>query len=251
VRGQPAGARLLAEETDVSKPLSAGVLCVCLLTTTPAAASFIEIGDAGDLPATANMTGGVGPLTTILGNLTAADPFDAVLDVDMFGIYISDPAAFSASTVAAVGMNVDDPQLFLFTSTGVGVLMNDDDPSGMSGAQSAIGALPLGFLAGLYFLAIGWWDNEPVSALFDLIFDATTSLPAVSDPVAGWNLDVLLRIDVPTAYEIDLTGALPSTAIPEPALMTMALVGAAALLRRQRARRRKTSLERSARSTQI
>ena len=235
----------------MTKPVVAGVVCACLLASTPAAASFIEIGDAGNLPSSANMTDGVGSLTTILGNLSAPDPFDAVMDVDMFGIYISDPTAFTASTVGAPGFYVDDPQLFLFTSAGIGVFMNDDDPSGLNGSQSALGALPFGFLAGLYFLAIGWWDNEPVSGIFDLIFDAATSLAVSPDPVASWNSNVLLRIDVPTSYEISLTGALPSTAIPEPATITLALLGAAALVARQRARRRKIALERSAGTTPV
>jgi hypothetical protein len=219
-------------------------VCSCLLASTPAAASSIwfEIDDAGNLPGSANMTDGVGALTTILGNLSAPDPFDAVLDVDMFGIYIPDPGAFAASTVAAPGFNVDDPQLFLFTSTGVGVFMNDDDPGGLNGSQSALGALPFGFFSGLYFLAIGWWDNEPLSGNGDLIFNAATFLAAVTDPVASWNSDVLLRLDVPTSYEINLNGALPSTAVPEPAepvVITIAALCVAATLGQLRARRQR------------
>jgi hypothetical protein len=232
----------------VTKPLAVGVVCVCLFGSTPAAASFIEIGDAGNLTGTANMTDGAGPLANILGNLSAPDPRDDAFDIDMFGIFISDPAAFSASTVAAPGFYVDDPQLFLFNSGGVGVFMNDDDPSGMNGSQSALGGLPFGFLSGLYFLAIGWWDNEPLSSGGDLIFDALTSLAVSSDPVADWNSNVLQILDSPTAYEINLTGALPSTAVAEPAepvFTTILALCVAALFAQLRARRQPTSLGRS------
>jgi hypothetical protein len=228
----------------VSKLVLTGVLSACLAASTPAvAAPFIEIGDAGNLPGTANTTDVVGPLTAILGNLSAPDPFDALLDVDMFRIYISDPGAFSASTVNSPGLLVDDPQLFLFNSAGIGVFMNDDDPSGLNGAQSALGPLPLGFLQGVYVLAIGWWDNEPVSAIDDLIFDPV--LGVSPDPVAGWNNDVLQRVDSPTGYQIDLTGALPATAVPEPATITMTALGLAGVLlrpRRQSTRRRPSDL---------
>jgi hypothetical protein len=229
----------------VSKPLFVGVVCVFLLASTPAAASFIEIGDAGHLTGTANMTDGAGPLTSILGNLMAPDPSDSIFDVDMFGIFISDPAIFAASTVGSPGLNVEDPQLFLFTSAGVGVFMNDDDPEGLNGSQSALGGLPFGFLSGLYYLAIGWWDNEPLSGGGDLIFDALTSLAVSPDPVADWNSNVLPIPDAPTAYEINLTGTLPSTAVAEPAepvIPTIVALCIAALFAQVRARRQPTSL---------
>jgi hypothetical protein len=109
--------------------------------------------------------------------------------------------------------------------------MNDDDPSGLNGSQSALGPLPGGFGAGMYFLAIGWFDNEPLSALGALIFDAITS----PDPVASWNNDVLQRIDSPTAYQINLAGT--AAAVPEPATLTLTAFGlGAALVRRGRRR---------------
>jgi hypothetical protein len=205
------------------------VLAGCLFASTPAAAGFIEVGDAGDLPGTALLTEGPGLLDALLGNLSSADPFEDALDIDMYGLYIADPAGFSASTVDSPGFNVSDPQLFLFTAGGIGVFMNDDDPSGLNGAQSALGALPLGFVPGLYYLAIGWFDNEPVSALGALIFDAIVS----ADPVADWDDNVLQVPDLPTAYQINLTGA--AAAVPEPAALSLAVLGlAGALMRRMR-----------------
>jgi hypothetical protein len=214
----------------VSKRVLVIVLGSCLAAGTPAAAApFLEIGDAGNLPGTA-LLADIG-LDAIVGNLSAPDPNDAVFDVDMYALQITDPAGFSASTVGSPGFNVEDPQLFLFTSAGLGVFMNDDDPSGLNGSQSALGPLPGGFGAGMYFLAIGWFDNEPLSALGALIFDAITS----PDPVASWNNDVLQRIDSPTAYQINLAGT--AAAVPEPATLTLTAFGlGAALVRRGRRR---------------
>jgi hypothetical protein len=216
----------------VSKRVLVLVLGGCLAAGAPAAATpFLEIGDAGDLPGTALLTDVNGQLDAIVGNLTAPDPNDAVFDIDMYRLQITDPVAFTASTVGSPGLNVDDPQLFLFTSAGLGVFMNDDDPSGLNGAQSALGPLPVGFGAGFYFLAIGWFNNEPLSAFGALIFDAITS----TDPVARWNNDVLQRIDSPTAYQINLTGTV--AAVPEPSTATLTALGLVAALRRRRRQR--------------
>ena len=54
---------------------------------------WVEVGDAGGLPGTANMTVGSGPLTHITGTVSTST------DADMYLIFISSPASFSATTV--------------------------------------------------------------------------------------------------------------------------------------------------------
>jgi hypothetical protein len=195
---------------------------------------WFEIGDAGNLPGTAQSTMGGGPLTDILGNLSAPDPFESAFDIDMYAISIFDPLSFSAMTVDSPGFNVSDPQLFLFGADGRGVYMNDDDESGLNGSQSL---LPAGHAfgpvsAGLYYLAIGWWDNEPqnlAGRIFEdlLVTNGPDLLAGGADPVLSWNSDVLARLDLETAYQIVLTGA--AFSIPEPStllLVGLGLVGA-------------------------
>jgi len=80
------------------------------------APTHIEIGDAGNLPGTAQDPGGVGPLTSIAGTAGGGDE-------DMYKICITNPSAFSATTGAMADF---DTQLFLFDSTGRGVYSNDD-----------------------------------------------------------------------------------------------------------------------------
>lgn len=181
-----------------------------------------EVGSAGSLPASAQVTTGLGDLTRITGNLVALS------EVDMFQIRIEDPLAFSAVTVAALGLHVPDPQLFLFDGAGRGVYMNDDADGGLSGSQSALpSGHPFGPLApGLYYLAIARFDNEPASdagMIFpDSIQTAGATGPGAADPVISWNDDVIGSIDFETLYQIDLSGARPA---PEPG--TLVILGSA------------------------
>ena len=188
--------------------------------------------DAGDLTSTAQSTTGGGALTSILGKLDVPFSFDDYLDIDLFKIFIDDVVSFSATTVENIPVNVSDPQLFLFNALGNGVFMNDDGVG--IGSQSALGPLPGGFGAGLYFLAIGWWDNEALDAANQLLFDSLTGLATAAGPLAGWNGDVLGRQDPPVDYEILLTGATP---VPEPVTLALFGAGLAAVF----ARRRSTS----------
>jgi hypothetical protein len=199
--------RVLALPFLLAIPLQAGII-------------WVESGATGNLPATAqNVSGGVGtPVDAILGTLST------LTEVDMYRIYISDPASFSAMTVDT-GFSVGDPQLFLFNAAGFGVYSNDD--GSINAPQSFLEpGLPGPQLPGTYFLAIGWWDNEPFSASGPVFVNTSgTNGPDLIgggglNPVTGWDNNVSGRPDLPTEYFIELTGV---TATPEPA--TYSLVG--------------------------
>jgi hypothetical protein len=87
-------------------------------------ASWTEIGDAGQQPATAQAVLGVGLLDTITGVIG-----NEGLDVDMYRIWVTSTAStrsFSARVEIPSGGNLLlDPQLFLFTAAGVGVYATD------------------------------------------------------------------------------------------------------------------------------
>ena len=117
-------------------------------STLHAATVWAEAGDAGDSLATRQQTAGVGVLTQISGTL----PTDS--DVDIYQITIPTPALFTAWVD---GFVTSDPDLWLFDSSGFGVVHNDI----VSGGKTSLtGAFVLA--AGNYFLAI---SNDGAEAL--------------------------------------------------------------------------------------
>ncbi len=181
------------------------------------AQTWNEIPDAGDLPATAQLTQGFGALTLITGSLLD--------DVDMYAIIIDDHANFSAINTAYTG---SDTQLFLFDSAGMGVVFNDDFTGLLAGLDGTHVVAD-----GLYYLAIGdydcdalnpggldiWHDGSPYSGQY------APDGPGAPGPVASWNYGVGSG-----DYEITLTGA--TFAVPAPG--ALALLGLAGLVSRRR-----------------
>jgi hypothetical protein len=214
--------------------LLALAVCSVLPASVLADTIWVEqvLGDHS-LLGTAEITSSLDALVAIQGNLFV-DGFNDSLQVDLYRIYIYDPVSFSARTVDAPGFNVNDPQLFLFDAAGNGVYMNDDDESGLSGSQSMLEAGdPLSPVsAGFYYLAIGWWDNEPLDALGQTIFNQFgfgTNGPSGAGPLDGWNGDVLQRPDLEAAYVIELTGV-GFESVPEPGSLLLLGSGVAWLV---------------------
>jgi hypothetical protein len=109
---------------------------------------YDEVGDAGDLPESAQATPS-GALTGIRGALSAGG-------VDMYAIYIANPFAFAASTRCNA---LFDTQLFLFDANGNPVSFNDDAPEGGSTSRLDGSCIPG---SGLYYLAISAYDRDAV-----------------------------------------------------------------------------------------
>jgi hypothetical protein len=150
---------------------------------------FYGGGDAGDLPATAQLvtlpdqTPCQSPVTRIRGDNGASD-------VDMYVICITDPANFVASTV---GTTTWDTQLWLFRCDGTGVVHNDD-AVGTTVLQSRIdnstNCIQQG---GIYLLAISRWNRDAVDSQGQRLWNDSPfrSLrcpdgPGAANPVAGW-----------------------------------------------------------------
>jgi hypothetical protein len=146
-------------------------------------------GDAGDLPATAQIvtlpdaTPCETPVTRVRGDLDASD-------ADMYVICITDPASFSATTVGSAGF---DTQLWLFRCDGTGVVHNDD-AVGTTVTQSRIdnstNCIQQG---GIYLLAISRYNLDPVDASGQLIWNDSPFRavrcpdgPGRANPIAGW-----------------------------------------------------------------
>ena len=208
-----------------------GIIVVALAVGPTFADTHTEVGDAGDLPATAQATG-------IPGN--SLDWIDGAIgslgDADMFAIWIGDLSAFGASTDNAV-TGAFDTQLFLFDSGGLGVAFNDD------GGSSLTSVFPVGSVAGpagLYYIAVSRWDNDPSSAggeIFpNVILSTDVEGPTVSggvSPITSWGVG-----NATGGYRIDLTNAQAAegVVIPLPAAVWagLALLGGISLKRMRR-----------------
>lgn len=200
------------------------VLAMVFIITAIAGQSFAytwtEAGDAGDMPGTAQTVSGLGDLTSITGYLDAD-----YYDVDMYQIYINGLSSFSATTV---GGSIVDTALFLFDSTGMGVLANDDTTD--DNYQSTIPSTALS--AGIYYLAISAYAYNPVSIgglIFPLeppwidVFGPTG--PGGASPISGWVYDSYDYGE----YTITLTGVSSVSSVPEPSTILLFGAGMAGL----------------------
>lgn len=132
-----------------------------IVSVAPAATAitFNEVGDASDTVALAQFAGSLPGLTRIAGGIGSST------DADMFIVSLATGGLFSATTLGTPG-SLSDTQLFLFDSSGHGILANDD-----SGGTLRSTLPPTSLAAGSYLLAISAFDRDPRSG-GNLIFQS-------------------------------------------------------------------------------
>jgi len=198
----PAGYPLGDATINISASDSLGHTGSAAVTLSVAACvpTYVESGDAGDLPATAAVASGSGPLQRIRGTLSASD-------VDMYRITICDGNSFSATTFGGTTL---DTQLFLFDTAGLGIAFNDDVPDGLPGDATLQSTINGFFNNGDYYLAVTLYDRDPQDASAqDLWLDTPFNTVRAPDgagafnPVAGWTGTFAGT----GAYAVNLTGA--------------------------------------------
>jgi hypothetical protein len=187
--------------------------------------TYAEVFDAGQSISGGSYqvpTGGGGnPLTQISGSILNTS------DADIFQIAIASPAAFSATTVNALTTgNGIDTVLWLFNSSGVGVIANDDAPGNT--LQSTLSAF-IGS-GGVFYLAISLSGNEPVNFANQLMFASNGGDPtAVRGPAggvpgsqSGFDPSGVGFGAFTGNYQIDLLGA---SVVPEPSVVATFILG--------------------------
>lgn len=172
------------------------VFVLSIVTTASFAQTWSEVGDAGDLPGTAQATVGVGALTTITGSLWADT------DVDVYCIRITDEAAFKARLQCVAWSG---PSPFLFDASGVGVATTDE----CSGGDKLISST---FVTtnGVYYLAIAPMPITAVAGADDiwvpvLSTERAPDGPGAANPVTSWGGAPVVQPINP--YTVYLTGA--------------------------------------------
>jgi hypothetical protein len=178
--------------------------------------------DAGDLPTTAQVIAGRGPLTEILSTTVTADR------ADLFKIRICDVANFSL-TFLNPDPNVPLPilgQLFLFDSQGRGVSfahVNNFNPIITNQFVTAPGEYYVGVSVRSYMPVdnandVGDWQDHSIWQYdyFVLGTERAPDGPAASNPVAGWSIalypnqfgdtDLFGEVTIPAKFTLLLTG---------------------------------------------
>jgi len=206
----------------LARSLTALALAAAGFTTSALAGPVVthtEIGDAGETLSTAQATFGFdSPLSNIYGSLSGK------FDVDLYLINITNFAAFSATTVNSGTDALLDTQLFLLTTSGKAVCMNDNalgDPNYFH-STLGVGACSSAYGNGLYLLGIASGFYDAVDGNNDLLFatglDTDVRGAGSSFTLAGY-IDNGAFDPNAGVYNIQLTGA---ASVPEPATLLLA-----------------------------
>lgn len=156
---------------------------VLVIASAPGAAAQVwnEVGDAGDLIATAQTTLGSGPLTTILGTLGSAG------DVDVYCVQVgSTPRVPGLPVVRLQCVVVAGPQLYVFDATGAGIATN-------SICQFGFKTVTTDYLSGpgTYYVAVAYDGVRPHSTggamwATGVLPERAPDGPGAASPLATW-----------------------------------------------------------------
>lgn len=150
---------------------------VAVAASAVTAQSWNEQGDAGDLPASAQVTVGTGQLLFLYGLLSN------VQDVDMYCIRVVNSAAFVANFQCAVH---EGPVPYLFDASGAGVETNETCAGGFKQLTSTYVGAP-----GIYYLAVAHYGRTATSSMGSIWLSGVPGLrtpdgPGAAFPVTGW-----------------------------------------------------------------
>ncbi|MEH2106127.1 two-partner secretion domain-containing protein [Nostoc sp.] len=173
--------------------------------SSPPAIPYTEVGDAGELPSTAqtanSSTSGT-TVSSISGTLNNDN------DIDLYQLFLRNGQKLTATTVGGTEI---DTQLFLFDGNGLGLVMNDDDYS--AGDETRQSTLPLAGpftapRAGKYYLGISSFENSPLSSEGAIFEDGSPTGVGGGLTVSGWDKNLG---SANGAYTVTLTNQIGSS----------------------------------------
>ncbi len=185
-------------------PLRTFILALLLTASPSAASNWAENGDAGELPSGHQTTIGVGPLTSISGNIEGNS------DRDLFCIRVVDQSAFRASLSCVTPGGLD---LWLFSTTGLGIAHDDGcvaSSTRITGAfKPGIGSFLLGISAeggiARNFQGLAIWNAPTVAG------ERAPDGPGAPGPISSWAPQSGGPASTP--YVVQLQGCVPCDAV--------------------------------------
>jgi hypothetical protein len=156
--------------------------------------------------------------------------FSSPHQVWAYTLEIYDPSTFSATLVNGGTPTSLDAMMFLFSTSGVGLIANDDTTSSDRRPTLPVGSAA-SFAPGEYWLLLSVYENVPFDSSNNLIFPGlhNTGVFAASGSAGG--LDHFGPVnDYGYGYgpfQLDVTGAgeVQGNALPEPSTLTMLAIG--------------------------
>ncbi len=162
------------------------------------AQAWAEVGDAGDLPAGAQLTIGAGPLTTITGVLGSA------VDVDLYCIQLGfTPRALGIPAVSLQCVMDAGPNLWVFDANGIGVTTNLVCLGGNKTVTTVF--FPA---VGTYYVGVAYSGLEPQSAggaiwLTGVPAEHSPDGAGAAGPIVAWTGTPLVA--APNPYQLSLS----------------------------------------------
>lgn len=157
-----------------------GVTLSLAAATALRAQTWSEVGDAGDLPVSAQATSGIGGLGSLSGTLSSAS------DVDMYCVQTSAMVRVYGYPVLTITCWSDlSPNVWVFDANGMGISTNESCAGGFKTLTTAT-LVPFT----TYYVAVSYSGVIPVSAGGPMWLSApgerTPDGPGAASAVTGW-----------------------------------------------------------------
>jgi hypothetical protein len=175
------------------------VLGLAALAPAAGAQTWTEVGDAGNLVATAQATVGAGAITQINGSLPLSD------DVDLYCVRLNSVPPAGTPIVQLTCLAQQSPNVWLFDAAGNGVFTNETCALG----SKTLLAPSVSMTPGIYYVGVSYYNRNAISAGGNIWIPAvpgqrTPDGPGAAQPLSGWAGIVV--VNPPNPYTIHLSG---------------------------------------------